>query len=380
MEVAGNVVDVDMTEELTCVVCYDPMLDDPVLRCQEWHAICAQCFEKVAETDDPPCCPQCRVPMSMNDMSRLHEKILNKLPKNACPNLGCGLKLTDTERLQTHAETVCQFRIITCPVLTCPEQLAAVHMRQHVESHQLPRPGYYGTPMALTVNMSPRARHESLRVTMSEEDGFTELRHFTLCLSVKQPVPPPNAKKVPKFVAYVCETGLKDDEESTMQFRMHIESDEGKLLRPAVTSRCLSPGAGHPPGIYFTPAGDDDESKYVKSVVFDIAIWKASDDDDTDADEEASYSGSYALDYDALELMTSDEEEEEEENDETDATMSPFQIGQGIAQAHVQRELVHYSSFFLYHKFRRQNVKMEDPNSSNIIFTFPFMNEQFTTS
>ena len=318
MEVAGNVVDVDMTEELTCVVCYDPMLDDPVLRCQEWHAICAQCFEKVAETDDPPCCPQCRVPMSMNDMSRLHEKILNKLPKNACPNLGCGLKLTDTERLQTHAETVCGFRIITCPVLTCPEQLAAVHMRQHVESHQLPRPGYYGTPMALTVNMSPLAKHESLRVTMSEEDGFTELRHFTLCLSIKQPVPPPRAKKVPKFVAYVCETGLKDDEESKMEFSMHIESDEGKLLRPAVTSRCLSPGAGHPPGIYFTPAGNN-ASKYVKSVVFTVVITKADEDDiDTDIDEEASNTAS---------------EEEEEENDETDATMSPFQIGQGIAQA-----------------------------------------------
>ena len=242
-----------------------------------------------------------------------------------------------------------------------------------------PRPGYYGTPMTLTVHMGPLVRNECLPITMSDEDGFSELRHFSLCVALKQPVPPPSAKKVPKFVAYVCETGIQDEEESKMEFSMHIESDEGKVLRPAVTSRCLSPGAGHPPGIYFTPAGDD-ESKYVKSVVFDIAIWKASDDDDTDADEEASYSGSYALDYDALELMTSDEEEEEEENDETDATMSPFQIGQGIAQAHVQRELVHYSSFFLYHKFRRQNVKMEDPNSSNIIFTFPFMNEQFTTS
>ena len=193
------------------------------------------------------------------------------------------------------------------------ENMARLH-----EKILWPRPGYYGTPMTLTVHMGPLVRNECLPITMTEEDGYSELRHFTLCFSIKQPVPPPSAKKVPKFVAYVCETGIQDEEESKMEFSMHIESDEGKVLRPAVTSRCLSPGAGHPPGIYFTPAGNN-ASKYVKSVVFNVVITKADEDDiDTDIDEEASNTAS---------------EEEEEENDETDATMSPLKIGQGIAQA-----------------------------------------------
>ena len=53
--------------------------------------------------------------------------------------------------------------------------------------------------------------------------------------------------------------------------------------------------------------------------MFNVVITKADEDDiDTDIDEEASNTAS---------------EEEEEENDETDATMSPLKIGQGIAQA-----------------------------------------------
>ena len=390
---------------------------------------------------------------------------LSKLPKNACPNAGCDLSLSDRERLQNHAETVCQHRKITCPVVTCTQQLEAQNMREHVETHQLPRPGHYGIPMTLSVTMGPLARHESLQITMTEQDGFSELRHFTLCFRTLQPVPSPRANKVPQFQAYVCETGLQDDEESTLEFWMQIESDEGNVLRQGVTSRCLSPGAARPPAIYFTPAGDTAKSKYVKSVVFDIEIRKAGNsEDDIDTDDTDDWT---------VELMTSDEEEE---NYETDGTISPFQIGQGIAQAHVQLFII----VSLYHKLlakylylhatlrdcgfvkpshivgcilkkigitirtirkvavetsssnsvvkfqfnfsicgyrppshsaldfcpknstemfegrilpslfldtnpnrslnRRQNVKMEEPTSSNVIFTFPFMNEQFTRS
>ena len=272
---------VDMTEELTCVVCTSLMTDAPVLKCEQWHLICGQCFDKlVQENDDFASCPQCRAPMSRNDMSMLLEKILGKLPKNACPNAGCDLSLTDRERLQNHAETVCQYRKITCPVVTCTQQLEAQNMREHVETHQLPRPGHYGIPMTLSVNMGPLARHESLPITMTEQDGFSELRHFTLCFRTLQPVPSPRANKVPKFQAYVCETGLQDEEESTLEFWMQIESDEGNVLRHAVTSRCLSPGAARPPAIYFTPAGDTSKSKYVKSVVFDIEIRKAGKSED----------------------------------------------------------------------------------------------------
>ena len=42
---------VDMTEELTCVVCTSLMTDAPVLKCEQWHLICGQCFDKLQEND-----------------------------------------------------------------------------------------------------------------------------------------------------------------------------------------------------------------------------------------------------------------------------------------------------------------------------------------
>ena len=346
--------EVDLTDLLECEICSFRM-NGTVHKCSNWHLMCEECFVRHENASDVnPDCPQCRVQMWRDDTSKVHNVLLEKLPKLPCSNEGCPVQMTDVDRLQLHREEDCGYRMLQCPWHECQEVRAANQMKAHLECQHPGNRGFYSNNMTVTMDKAAVLKNAgTVNLAFTDEDGYSNLKNYTLKTAIQMPVPPPRDRRAPTVVAWVVDKSITHEQESAMEFRLKVESENHTVLLPSCHSRCVAVGADTVPPMRF-PLWDFASEGYTGDLLMTVAVREASSNvfdysdgeasDGEASDGEASETGSvasslaidYDIDYEVLGVMTSgDSEDDDDETEEADTTlMSPLQIDiQGIASS-----------------------------------------------
>lgn len=133
-----------LKELLECPVCLRTPTSTPIYQCKQGHLICRECRPRLTT------CPVCRVHLDQM-RSLLSEKVIEMLAQNLQKSplilLICGFsfRLPNPCKFKAHGctqewmkselgshELKCQFRLIKCGNLNCPEMFVYSHLLKHM--------------------------------------------------------------------------------------------------------------------------------------------------------------------------------------------------------------------------------------------------------